>query len=150
VKNIKGEPTAAEMPKFVTEHIVEVNPSLPGRLDLYSLQRLQSIGLFMKSITKTHPQLIAFFRTRWKKRIDATQVSNRRFKPTYFTARMTPRTSINDLVFETLGSNNNLKDLVMCESQINTFETTTHRCRTGYIQGPSQGLSMVWCLRINT
>ncbi|KAF2678799.1 hypothetical protein K458DRAFT_490904 [Lentithecium fluviatile CBS 122367] len=106
VKNTKREPTAAEMPDFVTEHIIE----------------LQTIALFMRSVLKNNAQVQAFFRTHWQSQLDPNQVRNRAFKPSYYTSTMTPRTTMNDLIFEAIGSNNNLKDFVMCESQINSFK----------------------------
>ncbi|KAL1591735.1 hypothetical protein SLS60_011734 [Paraconiothyrium brasiliense] len=106
VKNTKSIPTAQEMVDYVTEHIVE----------------LQSIALFIKDVTSKDKSLITFFKKRWHSALLPNRVTSRPHKPHYYTQGMTTRDSLNDLVFEALGSNDNLKDFVMCEDSINGFK----------------------------
>ncbi|KAJ4359596.1 uncharacterized protein N0V89_000151 [Didymosphaeria variabile] len=106
VKNIKRIPTAQEMVDYVTEHIVE----------------LQSIALFIKDVTSKDKSLVTFFKNRWHKALPANTVTSRPHKPHYYTEGMTTRNSLNDLIFEALGSDNNLHDFVMCEDSINSFK----------------------------
>ena len=62
---------------------------------------------------------------------------------------MEPRTSMNDLVFEALGSNSNLGDFVVCEKQINGYKMRMWKEQSpmrngeysGAVQGSTSGLN---------
>jgi hypothetical protein len=60
-----------------------------------------------------------FFATWWNKELDPTTVAARPNKPPI---AMGDHTTINNLVFEALGSNNNRDDFVLCQEEINGYK----------------------------
>ena len=75
--------------------------------------------MFMTDTAKANTKLKAFFKTWWNKELDSVKVGNRPNKPSI---TMGDQTTINNLVFEALGSDNNKEDFVLCEDEINGYK----------------------------
>lgn len=75
--------------------------------------------LFMNTVVKKDSKKTPFFATWWNKELDPTTVAARPNKPSI---TMGDQTTINNLVFEALGSNNNRDDFVLCEEEINGYK----------------------------
>ncbi|KAJ4348944.1 hypothetical protein N0V95_005029 [Ascochyta clinopodiicola] len=96
VKNLKTKPASYD--GYVTEHIVEVE--------------------FLRNIYPDAKKK-SFFATWWNKELDATAVAKRLNKPSI---TMGDQTTINSMVLEALGSNNNREDFVLCGEEINGYK----------------------------
>ncbi|KAJ4985095.1 mutanase [Stagonosporopsis vannaccii] len=110
---------------YVTEHIVEVS-SLPlYALPLSKSTQLQTVQMFLLAITGRGQMSLSqtadsvFFQDYWIKEFTVTQVSKRTNKPPI---EMGKRKTLNDLVFEALGSSFNRNDFVLCEKEINSYK----------------------------
>ncbi|KAJ4984185.1 hypothetical protein SVAN01_10293 [Stagonosporopsis vannaccii] len=101
VKNLGGKPASYD--RYVTEHIIE----------------LQTIMMFINSIIGNDAKKKSFFVDWWNKALDATEVADRPNKPSI---TMGDQVTLNNLVFEALGSNNNRDDFVLCEEEINGYK----------------------------
>lgn len=75
--------------------------------------------LYINTVAKADPKLKTFFETWWNKELDPTVVASRPNKPLI---TMGDQKTINNLVFEALGSNNNREDFVLCEEEINGYK----------------------------
>ena len=77
--------------------------------------------MFINSVIQKDSKKKTFFTTWWNEDLDATQVAARPNKPSI---TMGDQTTINNLVFEALGSNNNREDFVLCEEEINGYKAS--------------------------
>lgn len=75
--------------------------------------------LFINDAAKTNPKIKTFVETWWNKELDPATVASRPNKPLI---SMGNQKTINHLVFEALGSNNNREDFVLCEEEINGYK----------------------------
>lgn len=74
--------------------------------------------IFFESVAKD-AKIKAFIEKWWNTDLDATKVANRPNKPPI---TMGDRKTLNNLVFEALGSEENREDFVLCESEINGYK----------------------------
>lgn len=65
-----------------------------------------------------------WFEEWWNKKLDSTKVQNRKSKAQEYNSRteLPPQKTINDLVFQALGSTENRADFVLCNNEINTYK----------------------------
>ncbi|KAG9201759.1 hypothetical protein G6514_005375 [Epicoccum nigrum] len=101
VKNSKTKPTNYD--EYITEHIVE----------------LQTIKQFLGEAGKNDANIKKFVEEWWNKELDPVKASKRPNKPPI---TMGDRTTINKMVFEALGSDNNREDFVLCHEEINGYK----------------------------
>lgn len=73
----------------------------------------------MNSVIGKDAKKKSFFADWWNKDLDPTEVANRPNKPLI---TMGDQITLNNLVFEALGSNNNREDFVLCEEEINGYK----------------------------
>jgi len=76
--------------------------------------------LFTNSVAKTKPKIKSFVETWWNIELDPATVASRPNKPLI---NIGDQKTINNLVFEALGSNNNRGDFVLCEEDINGYKS---------------------------
>lgn len=123
VKDLNKVPT--DYTTYVTEHIVEVGSPLLRSLPSSKSTQLQTVQMFLLAITGRGQVLLSetadgvFFQDYWTKEYTVTQVSTRKNKPPMETGK---RKTLNDLVFEALGSSFNRKDFVLCDKEINSYK----------------------------
>lgn len=80
--------------------------------------------MFHEFAQKRDLTLVSFFRNEWNKAQNQRTIINRRFKPSYSNAQMQKkvrpaRLSLNQLVFEALGSTINWEEFVLLDGGIN-------------------------------
>lgn len=74
--------------------------------------------MFMNFAAAKTPGLDKFFIKFWNKELDQSMIAARAKKPTYKSA--SPRKTLNELVFDALGTTNNKDALVICDYNINS------------------------------
>ncbi|KAF2637834.1 hypothetical protein P280DRAFT_530209 [Massarina eburnea CBS 473.64] len=122
IKMIKGTPSDTD--NYVTEHLLE----------------LQTIKMFIEYVTGNNkateknpnpPQVppafkvsAQFFKDFWNKNLDQTKVKQRKSKAMGYESNtpLNPQKTLNDLVFQALGSNENRGVFVLCDKEINTYK----------------------------
>lgn len=69
----------------------------------------------------------SWFEEWWNKKLDDDKVKKRKSKALEYKSgkELEPQKSINDLVFQALGSTKNRADFVLCDSEINTYKMRT-------------------------
>jgi hypothetical protein len=75
--------------------------------------------VFIDYAVTQESKLKAFFENLWNKDLAAADVASRPNKPQI---PMGTRSTLNNLVFEALGSNFNREDFVICEEEINGYK----------------------------
>jgi hypothetical protein len=75
--------------------------------------------MFIDYAVGKESKLKAFFENSWKKNLVAADPENRPNQPKI---TMGTRSTLNDLVFEALGSNFNREGFVICEDEINGYK----------------------------
>lgn len=75
--------------------------------------------LFINSVAKGDATLTKFFKTWWNKKLDSKAVEARTNKPDI---TMVLRDTLNNRVFEALGSSKNRVDFVLCENELNEYK----------------------------
>lgn len=75
--------------------------------------------MFINYAAKNNVKFKDFFEKWWNQDLVPTTVANRPNKPPI---TMGDQTTINNLVFEALGSNDNRDDFVLCEEEINGYK----------------------------
>jgi hypothetical protein len=77
------------------------------------------MAMFIDYAVEQESKLKPFFENFWNKDFDAARVNSR---PSKFLTTKSTRSTLNDLVFEALGSNLNREDFVVCEEEINGYK----------------------------
>jgi hypothetical protein len=76
--------------------------------------------MFIEKVAKSNAALGSFFSTHWNTDLTAAAVKARANKPKIVT---NPKVlSLNDLVFQAMGSNYNREDFVVCDHEINSYK----------------------------
>ncbi|CAI6294056.1 unnamed protein product [Periconia digitata] len=97
---------------FVVEHIIELQS-----VKMF-LEKLMGGGEVENKYTIANHIDAQWFQNEWNKKLDDKKVDQRK----KFDAKLPAQESINDLFFQALGSNQNIDDFVMLESQINEMK----------------------------
>ncbi|KAF1980083.1 hypothetical protein BU23DRAFT_562509 [Bimuria novae-zelandiae CBS 107.79] len=84
---------------------------------------LQTVSRLLTTVVKKHPKLGPVFLRGWEKPLTAASVNSRKPKPKYELSGKT--LTINNLIFNALGSNTNLDDFVICDAKINSYKGTS-------------------------
>jgi hypothetical protein len=127
-------PKRTDPSTYIVEHIVEVSSSLEQLKSIVAnLKKLQSIMLFIKAAvreaqTKSIKSLsehvdISFFTKHWGTSTPQIQQQIAK-RPTPFPGydSAAARSSLNDLIFEAMGSKTNTRDFVLCEEGVNSMK----------------------------
>lgn len=80
---------------------------------------LESLSGASDTITLSQTVDDSFIQDHWTEKFVATKVASRTHKPTI---PMGKRQTLNDLVFEALGSSFNRADFVLCDKEINSYK----------------------------
>jgi hypothetical protein len=80
--------------------------------------------MFIQEQVKTSSTEGDWFEEWWNKELDETKVKDRTSKALEYQSgnELPPQKTINDLVFQALGSMDNRADFVLCNSEINTYK----------------------------
>ena len=83
--------------------------------------------MFIEYLVKDSIVEGSWFEEWWTKELDDKKVEERTSKALIFEskAELGPQPTINDLVFQALGSNDNRGDFVLCNKEINTYKMRT-------------------------
>ena len=80
---------------------------------------LESLSGTSKSVTLSQTVDRSFIEDHWTEEFSVTKVASRKPKPAIL---MGKRRTLNDLVFEALGSSYNRADFVLCDKEINSYK----------------------------
>lgn len=85
---------------------------------------MQTVKSFIQDQVNSDPDEGAWFEEWWNKELDEQKVKDRTSKGiTYGSGEeLPPQKTINDLVFQALGSTDNREDFVLCNNEINTYK----------------------------
>jgi hypothetical protein len=80
--------------------------------------------MFIQEQVKTSSTEGDWFEEWWNKELDETKVKDRMSKALEYQSgdELPPQKTINDLIFQALGSMDNRADFVLCNSEINTYK----------------------------